>query len=284
MPNTIILNSLNLVKDQYQNRLIYKFPTSLHFDNHQIAIASIQMYYSWFNISSRYYNNTFTYTWFDNQIYTVTIPDGFYTIQTLNSYLQNIFVINKHYLVNSITRNNIYFLEFVTNVTAYSCQINAFPLSTSYATSNSWVLPSGASWTIPTSSKLCQINIGSNPFKDIIGFLSGSFPSLPGTVDTSIVYSSKSSTCPQVSPVNSLLVSCSLVNSSYGNPNNIIHSFAPNVGFGSMIDVKASEFAYSDIYKSHYTDFTLTFIDQNFQPVQIIDPSMVITLLIREKQ
>lgn len=283
MPNTIILNSNNLVKDQYQNRLVYRFPHSMNLENHEIAVASIQMYYSWFNISSQYQNNSFSYKWFDNITYSVIIQDGFYDIKSLNGYLQSVMISNKHYLYDSNLRVNVYFLEIVSNSVSYSIQINAYPLSSTYATTKSWVLASGASWVIPSSNSIPQINILSNNFTNIIGFSAGSYPELPGTIDTSIIYSSKSSFCPQVSPVNSLLMSCSLVNSRYGNPTNIICSFSPNVSFGSMIDYKSSEFAYNDIYKSHYSDLTITFLDQNLNPLRIIDPSMVITLLIKEK-
>ena len=283
MPNTIILNSNNIVKDQYQNRLIYRFPQSMNLDHHEIAVASIQMYYSWFNISSQYGNNSFSYKWFDNITYSVLISDGFYTVKNLNGYLQSVMIANKHYLFDNNLRVNVYFLELVENSVSYSIQINAYPLSSTYATTKSWVLPSGASWTIPSSNSITQINILSNNFTNVIGISAGSYPVLPGTVDTSIIYSSKSSFCPQFSPVNSIVMTCSLVNSSYGNPTNIICSFSQNVSFGSMIDYKSSEFAYNDIYKSNYSDFTIVFLDQNLNPIRIIDPSMVITLLIKEK-
>ena len=255
----------------------------MNFDNHEIAVASIQMYYSWFNITQSNGNNQFSYKWFDNLTYIITIPDGFYTIPQLNGYFQSVMISNKHYLYDNNLKVNVYFLEILTNSSSYSVQINSYPLSSTYATSKNWILPSGASWTIPTTNSLSQINVLSNNFTNIIGFTSSSYPSIPSSIDTSIIYSVKSSYCPQVSPVNSLMLSCSLVNSSYGNPTNIICSFSPNVSFGSMIDYKSSEFAYNDIYKSSYNDFTITFLDQNLNPMRIIDPSMVITLLIKEK-
>ena len=61
--NTIVLNQTNIVGTG-NNTLIYKFPNSILFDNHEVAVQSISMYYSWQNINaSPLANNTFTYTW-----------------------------------------------------------------------------------------------------------------------------------------------------------------------------------------------------------------------------
>ena len=49
--NTIILNSTNVVSGTNNSTLQYNFPNSVTFDNHEIAVHSINMYYSWCNIS-----------------------------------------------------------------------------------------------------------------------------------------------------------------------------------------------------------------------------------------
>ena len=56
----IVLNQNNLVPDGQNNKLVYKFPNSVLFKNNSIAVSSVSMYYSWFNISSIYNNNKFT--------------------------------------------------------------------------------------------------------------------------------------------------------------------------------------------------------------------------------
>jgi hypothetical protein len=285
MINTVVLNSSNLVKDGNNNKLVYRFPQTLNLNSHQIAVSSVQMFYSWFNITSQNQNNYFQYRWFDNATYDVSIPDGFYDINSLNAYLQSIFVSRKHYLVNSNTNTNVYFLSIDTNSTYYSTQLNAYAVSQTYATSNGWILPSGASWTIPATADAPDFIIPNNKLQDVLGMYAGIYPPIGTSFTLGVVWSKKSDYTPQVSPVNSLIMTCSLLNSFYGAPNNIIYSFGfGNSKFGSMIDVQPNNFAFNKIYASAYNEFTLAFYDQNMNPIKILDPSMVVTLCIQETQ
>jgi hypothetical protein len=283
MVHTIVLNSRNIINDGFNNKLTYSFPQSMNLDNHEVTVSAIQMFYSWFNISSNNNNNSFQYRWFNGTTYNVNIPDGFYSIEQLNAYLQNVMITNLHYMVSSATNNNVYFLSVVTNPSLYACQINSYPLSSAYATTKGWTLPSGATWTIPSITSIPSIIISSNKFTDILGIRSGTYPVTSGALNTSLIYSKTSDYCPQVSPTNSLMVRCNMVSSKYGAPNDIITSFAPNVTFGSLIDYKVSSFGYNSIYKSIFSGFTITILDQDLRDIKIIDPSIVITLLIREK-
>ena len=100
----IVMNSSNLVQDGQNNKLIYKFPNSVVFKNNSIAVSSVSMYYSWFNISQALGNNTFTYSWTNGTTvttYQVVIPDGLYEIAQLNSYLQFVMISNDTYLIDS---------------------------------------------------------------------------------------------------------------------------------------------------------------------------------------
>ena len=92
---TLVLNQSNIVADGQNNKLVYNFPNSVTFKDAYMALSSISVYYSWFNITSALANNTFSYTWVSSGTttnYTVTIPDGIYEISSLNSYLQFIFI------------------------------------------------------------------------------------------------------------------------------------------------------------------------------------------------
>ena len=81
-----------------------------------------------------------------------------------------------HYLINNNTKTNVYFLELVTNPSLYAVQINAYPLSSAFATANSWVLPAGATWTIPATASIAKIDIQQTYFRDIVGMNAGTFP------------------------------------------------------------------------------------------------------------
>ena len=94
--NTIVLNQSNILAGSNNSTLVYNFPTSVRFENHQIAVQSVNMYYSWQNINSTSLkNNTFTYTWVvgsTTTTYTVSIPSGLYEISDINNYLQFVFI------------------------------------------------------------------------------------------------------------------------------------------------------------------------------------------------
>ncbi len=281
MVRTVILNSTNVVKDANQNTLTYSFQGGgVDLSNYQVALGSIQLYYSWRNINSTLYNNSqFNYIWFDGLTYSISIPNGFYTIPQLNAYLQFVMISNRHYMLTG-NSTNVYFLELVTNAQLYNIQLNCYPLSTSLASASSWTIPAGATWTIPTQSQTASIQILNNRFTDIIGFVAGTYP----PTAHSTLYSAVSSYCPQVSPVNSLLISCSMVSSPLGVPTNIIYSFSPNAQYGSLISSSPPNFAFCDVLNARYTDFTLRILDQNGSNIQLLDTSLVISLLFKPKE
>ena len=146
---TIILNNTNCDTTNPNNNVYkYKFPSNINFKNSQITLTSVYMYYSWYNISSKQGNNTFSYIWYSGSTPTattvsITIPDGFYDISGLNEYLQSIMITNGHYLINS-SGSYVYYIEFVTNATYYAVQLNCYQLPTAAEAS-------AAGYTAPSS-------------------------------------------------------------------------------------------------------------------------------------
>lgn len=277
---TIVLNNRNVVDGTNNSRYLYRFPNSVQFKNHEIAIASINMYYSWFSITSAIGNNTFQYVWYTNAgstTKTITIPDGFYSVDDLNSYLQSQMVSNGHYLLDS-AGDYVYYLELVTNASLYAVQVNSYPIPTA--------LPSGysnpASITFPATASTPQVIIAStNSFKDIIGFNAGTYP----TATQATNYSKTSDYTPQVTPTQSVILSCSLLNNPYASPNTILYSFAPaGTTFGSLISSVPNELIFVDIQEGVYPDFFVEFWDQNFNKLSIEDNNVVVTMVIREKK
>ena len=60
--NTIVLNSTNIVSGSNNSSLTYRFPNSVTFDDHQVAVQSVSLYYSWQNINNTTLkNNTFSF-------------------------------------------------------------------------------------------------------------------------------------------------------------------------------------------------------------------------------
>ena len=55
---TIILNRNNVVSGTNNTKYVYQFPKKLQVDGQEIALASLNMYYSWPNIQAMYNNNS----------------------------------------------------------------------------------------------------------------------------------------------------------------------------------------------------------------------------------
>ena len=62
MGKTIILTTANIEENSNNTKLVYNFPSGGYtFKNDMIALQSVYQYFSIFNITSDYGNNTFSY-------------------------------------------------------------------------------------------------------------------------------------------------------------------------------------------------------------------------------
>lgn len=109
-----------------------------------------------------------------------------------------------------------------------------------------------------------------------MGFSAGTYPS----VSQSTNYSILSTSTPQVTPVQSIIVTCSVISSKYSIPSNVIHSFSPNVTYGSLIKDTPSQPIMNDIADGRYNSLTVQFLDQSFNRVTIQDSNIVVLLVI----
>ena len=284
---TIVLNSTNSVPSISggvvdNSVFVYTFPISAEFKDEEIAVSSISLYYSWFSITSAQGNNTFTYTWYNGggavAPITITIPDGFYTIAQLNAYLQSVMINNSHYLITA-SGQYVYYLEFAENSSRYSVQFNSYALPTAaQAAALGYTAPAGwVSYVLAPTTP--QITISANAFRNIIGFAAGTYPNPVQATN----YSAISSFTPQVSPVQSVLISCSLVSNPLAIPNNIIYSLTPNVEFGSLITPSISNMIWNETLNGYFTSFRIQFLDQNYSPLYLRDTNLVIVLSVRKK-
>jgi len=281
MGKTIILNTSNIVENSNNTRFVYNFPSGgFTFKNDMIALLSLYQYFSIFNITSDYGNNTFSYTWFDGVEYTITIPDGYYEISDLNSYFQSIMIANTHYMTNSAGQS-IYFLEFIVNTSRYAVQINSYPLDADIQSTNGYILPSGASWSVPTTSTLSQFNVNTSAFGEVLGYEIGSYPDTQvGSTTSSFL----SSVAPQITPYSSILVSCNLVNNRAVIPSNILSSYTPlGTNIGSLFKFEPNYLQFADVEDGQYTQLVLEFRDQLSRPIIIRDPNMLMTLYTETK-
>jgi hypothetical protein len=292
---TLILNSSNIVAGTNNSVLSYNFVgggITLK-KGQKLALASLQMYYSTFNITAANKNNSFSYVWVDGITYNVVIPDSFLDVDGLNNYLHFVMVQNKHYLVSS-TGDYVYLMTLGINPTRYAVQLNCFGISVAVAAANTWTLPAGATWVLPNNFIVPELTVPpslNNTFGLVIGFAPGTYPNsviagVPPAQTQLPAFTSDqeflSTFTPQVTPVSSFILTCSLINNNYAVPNNLIYSFSPQGTIGEQFTIAPNQYVFIDVNEGIYNSFQVQFIDQNYRPVAIQDGQMIIQIVISD--
>lgn len=293
----IVLNQNNIVQDGYNNTLVYNFPNSIVFKDKYIAVSSIQMYYSWFNITSSLANNLFTYTWVVGGVsttYNINIPNGIYEIEQLNKLIQFVCIQNGTYLING-DGQYVYYLELEVNPVRYAIQLNTYQVPTSLPTG--YTQPANFAG-YPTNTFNPVVSFPAN-FNHIVGYTAG-FSSNPNTANGYIppsptqsnnyvakdgygTLSYLSNTYPNVQPNSSLYVSISNINNPYSLPSSIIYSITSSVAVGEQITERPPNFMWNRLIDGTYNELRLQFLGTDYQPITINDPQMTIMLTIRDK-
>ena len=271
MPSKIVCDRTNLIGND-NNTFVYRFPSSVAFPNHEIALASVDMYYAWYNVSALLGNNTFSYVWTDGTTNTIVLEDGLYEISTINERLQFAFIANGHYLVDS-GGNNIYYINISANTTRYATQIDVFQFPNS--------LPAG--YTNPALVVFPPVNQITmtlpSKFNELLGFAAGFTTTAPSGTNLSFL----SSVAPNIQPNNVLYVSVSNIDNKYGSPSGLVHRIVPNTTFGSLI-TENPEFSFQPLHSGTYNQLQIQILGTDKSPIKIIDPNIVITFLIKNKE
>jgi hypothetical protein len=251
-----------------------------------MCISSITLPYSFFNVSSYYDNKTFSLifpTAATTITYSITLPDGFYTITDINSYIQQQCVLNGAYLIDT-SGNYVYFIRMIYDSTYYAVQLLYYSVPTSIGT---YTRPSSGLYStvgtgLPTTAYTPQLVLASTgSIKTIMGFAAGTFPS----TQTTTTGNALSTLTPIGSNVNSILMQCSLISNRCANPTDIIDSMPINdVSFGSNITYQPSFERFVTVSDGTFNTFTFSFRDQNLNEIYAKDPNVSITLIIRPKK
>ena len=282
MTSTIVLKSSNITDPTTNAVFKYDFPNSVNLIDHEVALISASMYYSWNNISTVLENRTFQYQYVNGsdttQTVTVTLDEGLYEISDINKALQFSMINEGLYLTNN-EGENVYYLEFVINTVRNSVDINTYSVPTDisggFTTPSNWV-------GFPTTTYNPNLIIPAK-FNEIIGYSSGFETGLNTGVGTTLSFSS--SVSPNVQPNSNLLVDVGAFSDNrFSNPAGVIASIVPSVNVGALINVKPPEYVYSPIKNGIYSSVTVRLLNAfTLQPQQIEDPSIVIILGIRKK-
>lgn len=285
MSNTLIINSSNVIgttNSSYQ----YKFiQGSFVAKDCEISVGSLTIPYSWYNISTFYRNKSFTITFpyatfgFSLEI---NLPDGFYTTADINNYIQNQMIANGLYLING--SSYVYYVDLSVNTTYYANQL-VFSLVPS-------VLPTGYTqppygfWSNVGGNGLPTISTTpyalfpvSNSVGSVLGFSSGVYPTAPFTTNQS----SLSNITPVGSTVNGIVMRCNIIDNNITMPSDILDSCPINATFGSNISYSPSFPKWVAIKDGTYNNMTITFTDQNLNTINIKDPNLLLSLMIRTR-
>jgi len=300
---TLALNSKNIVEGSNNSQLQYNFPSGsiqLH-EGDQLALSSVSMYNSVFNITSTLQNNSYTYYWIDGSSNTVTMPNGFYDVDSLNDFLHQTMLVNKHYLVEVATGNFVWFLTLQVNVSVYKIEITCFPMTNSVYDTAAYTLPSGATWAIQDATITPYIFIPATNIQSTLGFPTGFYfsgtggasltePVITGVSPDKVQNSAKtaitvlqSPNVPQITSLTSYLITCSLINNNYSIPNTLLSAFPPSAAFAEQFVFSPNQMSFIDCQPGSYGSFVVTLLDQNLRQITIQDSQIVILLVIRSK-
>ena len=274
---TIAISSKDIQPNSNNSTFHYVFPQSVIFKNQEIALSSLTMFNSVYNISNALNNNKFQYIW-NSTPYTLTSPDGIYEIVDINAYLLFSMKSNNHYLVDSNDKE-VYFLEFILNVNRYGVNIISYSVPT--AASTTYPASKNTHFSFPGSSFNPQIQmVANNDFYKLIGYASNFASSATAAPSTTYL----SSTSPIMNPNSNLLVSLSCVQNPYSNPTNIIYAFGMTSSAGQIQREQPNELAYNEILGGSYSFIDIKILNADtLTPVSIVDPEISIMLIIRDK-
>ena len=286
MSYTLTLNSSNVVGSGNNTYKFNFIAGGLNAKNCEIAIGSLTIPYSWYNVSSYYNNQSFTLnvpvklgslTGFSSN--PLVLPSGFYTVSDINQYIQLWCYNNGYYLINSLGQN-VYYINISTNTTYYS-NMMVFTAVPSVLPSG-WSLPPSGIWSIglPSVSNTFSITIPSSAsIGPLLGFSAGTYPSTTTATTTAM-----SNLTPIGSTVNALLCHCSLVNNNLAVPSDILDLVPINASFGSNITYQPPFAKFIQIADGSYSSMTITFTDQNNGTLNALDSNIGMTLIIRQKE
>ena len=274
MSFSLVLNQSNSVPNTNNTQFEYKFlGGNFKADDMEVCVTQAVVPYSWFNVSSAHGNNKLTIQWVTGSATPIVFPDGFYTIASINAYLQQISITEGWYLINA-SGNYVYYISIIENATFYANQVllSAVPAS----------LPTG--FTAPsnfagfsTGGECVSMTFPVGSISAIVGFP-------VGTVIPSIVGSQSvlSTITPQGSTVNAVIIRSNFVDNNVVSPNDILDSFSINSAFGSNINYTPSFPRYLPIANGVYSTFRIALFDEVLNPIIAKDNRSLFNLHIRK--
>ena len=122
-----------------------------------MAISSLAIPYSWYNITSAYNNKTISITFpylATTTTLNISIPDGFYSVSDINNYIELQCINNGLYLINA-TGSYVYYFQVYSNATYYTNTIVLSLVPTAAtASAAGYTVPSSGFWSTTSGNGL----------------------------------------------------------------------------------------------------------------------------------
>ena len=286
MSYTLLLNSSNVIGSN-NNTYQYNFISgSFHAKDCEMAVSSLAIPYSWFNITSAYNNKTISISFpYLNGTATLNInlPDGFYSVSDINNYIALKCVEAGLYLISD-TGTNVYYFQVYSNATYYTNTIILSLIPTAPPTN--YTRPSTGYWSntgiygLPQTTSTPSFTLASSgSINTILGFKTGTYAS-----STTSGQSINGTITPIGSTVNALVLRCNLLTNNIAMPSDILDTVPiTSTSFGSNLTYNPPFQKWINIRDGSYNSMTLTFQDQNLNTLYANDPNLSMALLIRQK-
>jgi len=285
MSYTLLLNSSNVIGSN-NNTYQYNFISgSFHAKDCEMAVSSLAIPYSWYNITSAYNNKTISISFpylATTTTLNITLPDGFYSVSDINNYIALQMINAGLYLINS-TGSYVYYFQVYSNATYYTNTIVLSLVPTSLPTGYS--LPPTGFWSgsgngLPTTASTPSFTLASSgSINTILGFKTGTY-----TSSTSSSQSINGTITPVGSTVNALVARCNLLSNNIAMPSDILDTVPiTSTSFGSNLTYNPPFQKWIDIRDGAYNSMTITFQDQNLNTLYALDSNISMSLLIRQK-
>jgi len=283
----LVLNRENS-KWEENSRLVYKFPQPADFQDteYEVTLGFASVPFSWRNITAARGNNTFTYTWYVNGVPTdtlITLPDGYYTVDFVNQFIESQLVAAKRYYIDADGKN-VYPIRLASNATYYKLQ---FELSSQVKdavelASLGYTLPAGVTTeNYDPTGRSPIVKIQTEGFSKWSGF---SIQDIGGIVNpVNPAYYLGDLQFPTVDPVSSVNITTNLIENTLQLNKNLT-TFIPTVSYGEYIKIEPVNSYWQDVTKYTYDRVTIQFEDQAGDLLKVLDNDIVVLLLIREKK
>ena len=265
MNSITVTNETNTTKTAI-NEIRIDFPSNgLVLRNHEVALNRLDLYHSWYNISTNFNNKQFAYI-YNGTTYNVTMPDGFYDYTDIDYFMKQTMSDNGHYMLDQ-NGEAVYFVHLDKNTTYYGVTLSLDVITTPAGGSNPNSMVTG------TTMQLVILN---NNFQDILGVTQGIYPVSPSL--TKFAFNSMKT--PILSPVTTIHMTISCASNPWNRFSDQIYTFSADKPYSSFLTYSPYTPIFYRAVDGAYTNLSIRFFDQTYRPLQIIDKTSITAVLL----